>query len=174
MFIHEYLISTDWLTLTTSLLFIFYKFDITLRNVFPVDLDQPVVQVIAHITLHCNLLSASRRFRDRGTRGEFLAQIFCNLLQIQSMGLQAGDHGDKFPLVPLDSLDLDFGGGLAFRIPCLGQGRLGLLLRSVFGGLFTGFDGETGEVGAEGFYRIITQKKKSLSVMSIASGDDIY
>jgi hypothetical protein len=62
------------------------------------------------------------------------------------------DHGDKFPLVSLDSLDLYLGCGLSLRIAGLGQGRFSLFLSRVFSCPFPSRDGETGEVGVECFY----------------------
>jgi hypothetical protein len=67
------------------------------------------------------------------------------------MSLKTRHHRDEFPLIPLDALDLDLGGGFAFEVARLGEGGFGFLFSGVLCSPLAGFDGERGEVCGYGF-----------------------
>jgi hypothetical protein len=50
--------------------------------------------------------------------------------------LKSRYHGNKFPFIPLDSFDLDLGGGFAFGVPGLGGSSFGFLFGGILGRLF--------------------------------------
>src|SRR5271168_2703270 len=66
---------------STFLLLVLDAINIVLRNLFMI-LTQPVIQIIAHISLHRNLFSSTRRLRDRASSCELLSQLLCYLLKI--------------------------------------------------------------------------------------------
>jgi hypothetical protein len=69
------------------LLLVLDTIDIVLRDVL-VSLRQPVVHIIADISLYCNLLAPASSFRNTASCRELLTQLLGNLLQIQAMLFQ--------------------------------------------------------------------------------------
>lgn len=79
------------------LLLILHQLDVVLGD-DRVLLQQELLNLLAHIALHHDLLAAARNLRHRGARREFLAQVLGDLLVLEREGLEACDCGDEFAL----------------------------------------------------------------------------
>jgi hypothetical protein len=131
------------------LLLVFNLLDILLGHI--VLLRHPLEHLIAHITLHSNLLPATSSLGNRTARRKLLAKLLRGLLQIDIEVLEAGDLGDVFALVALDALDDDFGGCALLGLAGFGRERFGGFLLGVFFGAFLRIDAKGGEVLRQGF-----------------------
>jgi hypothetical protein len=72
-----------------------------------VRLGQIVVDVVAQIALHCDLLASSRHLRHTTARRELLSKVLRHFLDIQAESLEALHRCDVLSLVPLDTFDED-------------------------------------------------------------------
>lgn len=99
-----------------------------------------------------DFLGAGRGLGHGGARRELLAQFLGHLFILQAVHLQPDDHGDVLALVPLDTLDLDLGGGFALGIAGLVLCGLGFLLGGIFRGPFLDGDFKGGQVGTQGLW----------------------
>lgn len=122
------------------LLLVIHKLDVVLGYLL-ILLQQELLNLVADVALHDDLLAARGYLGDRGARSKLLAQLLGDLFQVEAKGLEADDGGDELLLVTLDALDGDDAVGQLvglLRLGCLGFG--GLLLR-VLGGALLRLDG---------------------------------
>lgn len=136
--------------LALCLLLILDQLNVILRNIL-VLLQKELLNILAQITLHRDLLAATRQLSHARARRKLLAKVLGHLLDIEAKRLEPADGGDVLALVALDALDCDFarGAGLGLTLLC-GCGFVRFLGGVLFGA-FLGFDGERGEVLRECF-----------------------
>lgn len=136
----------SWHSLGSScrfLLLILHKLDVVLGYLL-VLLVQELLNLVAHVALHHDLLAAGWGLGHAGTRGELLAELLGDLLELQVEGLEARDGRDVLALVSLDALDGDDARGTLVGLLLLGGlGLCRLLLRVLLGPLL-GLDREVG------------------------------
>lgn len=125
------------------LLLVIHKLDVVLGYLL-VLLVQKVLDLVAHVALHHDLLAAGRGLGDAGTRGELLAELLGDLLEVEVEGLEPRDGRDVLALVALDSLDGDDACGALVGLLLLGGLGLGRLLQGVLLGTLLGLDREVG------------------------------
>lgn len=106
--------------------------------------EQELLNFIADVALNNNLLAARRGLGDTRARGELLAKLLGDLLQLEVKGLEARDGRDVLALVPLDTLDDNGAGGALVGLLLLGGLRLGRFLKGVLLGPLLRFDREVG------------------------------
>jgi hypothetical protein len=133
------------------LLLILNQLNIILRHLL-ILIHQKLLNILAQISLHRNLLSAARYLRDTRSRRELLAKILGDLLDIQPERLETLHGGDVFALVALDALDQDLRRCELFGAARFGGRGFGGFLLRVFFGAFLGIDGEGREVLFYGFW----------------------
>ena len=101
------------------LLLILNLLNVVLRYLFVI-LRKPVEDIIAHISLHRDLLPSARRLRHRTPSCELLPELFRHFLQIQSELLQPANFCHVFPLVALYAFYVDFRTGALLTLASLG------------------------------------------------------
>lgn len=141
------------LSSTRLLLLILHLLDVVFRDLLMI-LRQPIKDIIAHISLHGNLLPARRRLRHATARRELLPKLLGDLLQLQPEQLEPGHLGDVFALVALDALDDDLARGALLGLLALGGFSFGSLLRGVLLRALLGVDAEGAEVLREGLVAV--------------------
>ena len=123
------------------LLLILHQLNIILRN-DTILLQQKLLDLLTHISLHHDLLSSARHLRYTRSRCKLLTQILSHFLVFESEGFEAADGGDEFPLVALHALDYYLGGGDGGGLfGFCGFGFQGFFV-GVFFGAFASFEGE--------------------------------
>lgn len=113
-------------------------------------LIQPIHHIITDISLHRDLLPATRRLRHRAPCREFLPERLGRSLQIQPKSLQSRNFRNVFTFVALDALDDDLAGSALLRRTRLGGFGFGGFFVSVLFGAFLGVNREGAEVGGDG------------------------
>src|SRR5439155_1197740 len=125
---------------SSLLLLILNTINVILWNI-PIRPRNPIINLVAQITLHDDLLPATGYLRDAAPRRELLPQLLRDFLELQAVSLEPRDGGHVFALATLDALDEDFGGHLLFVLTGFGGLGLGLLFEGVLFGAFLGVDG---------------------------------
>lgn len=124
---------------STFLLFVLNQLNIILRNLL-ILLQQELLNLIANITLHDNLLAPTRQLRHRTPGRKFLAEILCDFLQLETEGFEARDGRHILAFVALYSFDVYHRAGYLVGLFGFGGFGFGGFLLGVFGGSFLGVD----------------------------------
>lgn len=118
-----------------------YQLDIVLGHIL-ILLQYELLNLIAHISLHDNLLASAWQLRNRRASRKLLPKVLGHLLVVETERLKTRYSSNVFPLVALDTLDIDNGRGDLLSELLLRCFSFGSFLLSVFRSALLGVDGE--------------------------------